>query len=158
MSLLTPPQIPLFRITLFYGPEAVAGASNTIHCVFNVKKRSWKGGVQVGIQLTRSQLEKINQRFNYYSWIEDIVQVVPGEERQNYQQKAEDLLTQLICFYKLQEYIHQGIQQENVQVSPEQLFEETQEVVFREMEEVKRQILVELDIVDGFDASHASEA
>ncbi len=158
MSLLTPPQIPLFRITLFYGPETVAGASNTIHCVFNVKKRSWKGGVQVGIQMNLSQLEEMNQRFDYRSWINGILLNVPSEERQIYHQKAEDLLTQLICFYKLQEYIQQGIQQENVQVSPEQLFEETQTVVFREMEEIKRQILVELDIENGFDASHASEA
>lgn len=158
MSLLTTPQIPLFRITLFYGPEAVVGASNTIHCVFNVKKRSWKGGVQVGIQLKRSQLEAINQRFNYATWLGDVLQSIPGEELQIYQQKAEDLLTQLICFYKLQEYIRQGIQQENVQVTPEQLFEETQEVVYQEMEEIKRQILVELDIVDGFAPSHTSEA
>lgn len=158
MSLLTTPKIPLFRITLFYGPEAVIGASNTIHCVFNVKKRSWKGGVQVEIQLKRSQLETMNQRFNYASWLERILQPIPGEEYQIYQQKAEDLLTQLICFYKLQEYIRHGIHQENVQVSPEQFFQETQEVVYQEMEEIKRQILVELDIVEGFDTQDTSKA
>lgn len=158
MSLLTTPQIPLFRITLFYGPEAVVGASNTIHCVFNVKKRSWKGGVQVGIQLKRSQLETMNQQFNYVSWLGQVLQKIPAEDRLIYQQKGEDLLTQLICFYKLQEYIRQGIQQENVQVSPEQLFQETQETVYQQMEDIKRQILVELDVVEGFDPQHTSEA
>lgn len=151
MPLLTPPQIPLFRITLFYGPEDIEGASETIHCVFNVKKRSWKGGVQVGIQLDRSQLELLNQRFNYTSWLEQVLQTIPSKERDVYRQNAEDLLTQLICFYKLQEYIHRGIQQENIQVGADQLFEETQEVVCREIEEIKRQILVELDIEEGLE-------
>lgn len=158
MSLLTTPHIPLFRITLFYGPEEVEGASETIHCVFNVKKRSWKGGVQVGIQLERSQLKVLNERLNFPSWIEGILQSSPMEERQAYRQHAEDLLIQLICFYKLQEYIHQGIQQENVQVDSRQLFKETQDLVCREIEEIKRQILVELDIVDGFEAQQTFKA
>lgn len=158
MSLLTPPQIPLFRITLFYGPEDVEGASETIHCVFNVKKRSWKGGIQVGIQLDRSQLEVLSQRLNYTSWIEQVLRDIPSTDRDGYRIHAADLLTQLICFYKLQEYIHQGILQENVQVGADQLFEETQEVVCREIEEIKRQILVELDIEDNLENQQSFEA
>ncbi|MDR4494273.1 MAG: hypothetical protein R3B74_07590 [Nitrospirales bacterium] len=108
--------------------------------------------------MNSSQLEILNQRFNYGPWLIQVLQTIPDEDRQIYQQKAEDLFTQLICFYKLQEYIRQGIRQENVQVSPEQLFPETQEVVYQEMEEIKRQILVELDIVEGVDTRHTSEA
>ena len=151
MSLLTTPQIPLFRITLFYGPEEMEGASETVHCVFNVKKRSWKGGVQVGIQFKQAQLNVLHESLDFASWIEEILQASPVEDRQAYRRHAEDLLIQLICFYKLQEYIHQGIQQENVQVDASQLFRETQDLVCREIEEIKRQILVELDIVDGFE-------
>ena len=158
MSLLTPPQIPLFRITLFYGPEDVEGASETIHCVFNVKKRSWKGGIQVGIRFDRTQLEVLSQRLNYTSWIEQVLQDIPSKDRDGHRIHAADLLTQLICFYKLQEYIHQGIMQENVQVGADQLFEETQEVVCREIEEIKRQILVELDIDDGLETQQSFEA
>jgi len=158
MPLLTPPQIPLFRITLFYGPEEVEGASETIHCVFNVKKRSWKGGVQIAIQFEQAQLQILTQRMDFPSWIEHILRSSPNEEREAYRQHAKDLLTQLICFYKLQEYIHQGIQQENVKVGPDQLFEKTQEVVCQESEKIKRQILVELDIVEGFEAEQTFEA
>jgi len=158
MSLLTPPQIPLFRITLFYGPEDVEGASETIHCVFNVKKRSWKGGIQVGIQLDRSQLKELSQQLNYTSWIEQVLQAMPCKDRDGYRNHAGDLLAQLICFYKLQKYIHRGILQENVQVGADQLFEETQEVVCREIEEIKRKILVELDIEESLEAQQSFEA
>ena len=45
----------------------------------------------------------------------------------------------------------QKSQQENIQVDARQLFRETQDLVCREIEEIKRQILVELDIVDGLE-------
>ena len=146
MSLLTPPQIPLFRINLFYGPEELEGASQIIHCVFNVKKRSWKGGVQVGIEVKKSQLDDLARQCNYQSWLKEVLKGVPDENCEEYRQKAQDLLIQLICFYKLQECIHQGIQQKNVQVGPDRLVRETEEAVCRDMEDIKRQILVELDL------------
>jgi hypothetical protein len=149
VSLLNPPNIPLFRITLFYGPEVLEGASQTIQCVFNVKKRSWKGGVQVSIELEKSQLEMWDQQFNFSGWLGEALASLPKAERDEYRQKAQDVLTQLICFYKLQEYISSGIQQENVEVGPERLVSETEEALFRGMEDIKRQVLVELDIEAG---------
>ena len=107
MSLLSPPQIPLFRITLFYGPEAVEGALDTMHCVFNVKKRSWKGGVQVGIVVERSQIQQLEDMLAFQPWIEDCLRKVPGDERDNYRKQGYDLFIQFICFHKLEIYIHQ---------------------------------------------------
>ncbi len=158
MSLLTTPKIPLFRITLFYGPEDVDESSDIVHCVFNVKKRSWKGGVQVDIQFERSQLESIFRQLDVAPWVDRILKSSPSMERHFYRQRADDLLIQLICFYKLQEYIHQGIQQENSQVSPGQLFEETQLAVGQATESIKRQVVIELDIADGSENQKDSEA
>ena len=76
MSLLSPPQIPLFRITLFYGPETFAGVSEAMHCVFNVKKRSWKGGVQVDIVVGRSQIQRLENSLGFQSWIDELLRVV----------------------------------------------------------------------------------
>ena len=128
MSLLSPPQIPLFRITLFYGPEAIEGGSDTIHCVFNVKKRSWKGGVQVGIVMERNQIQRLEKKLAFQPWIEEHLQVVPSDEREDYLKLGYDLFIQFICFHKLELYIRQGIKQENVQVSAEFLISETDEV------------------------------
>ena len=146
MSLLSPPQIPLFRITLFYGPEVFEGASETIHCVFNVKKRSWKGGVQVDIVVGRSQIQRLEKQLGFSSWIEELLQVVPCDNREEYSKQGLDLFIQFICFYKLEIYIRQGIKQENTQVAAGFLVLETDEVIKREAENIKQQIMVELDI------------
>ncbi|HBP88350.1 MAG TPA: hypothetical protein PKK23_12060 [Nitrospirales bacterium] len=148
MSLLSPPQIPLFRITLFYGPEAVEGASDSVHCVFNVKKRSWKGGVQVEVVMKKEQITRLERVLQHPSWLEVVLRGVPIEDREEYREKSHDLLVQLICFHKLHAFIHQGIRQENIQVSGDALISETEEVVQREAEEIKRQIYVELDLVE----------
>ena len=148
MSLLSPPQIPLFRITLFYGPEAVEGASDSVRCVFNVKKRSWKGGVQVEVVMKRNQIDRLEGILQHSSWLEVVLRGVPVESRGGYREKSHDLLVQLLCFHKLHAFIQQGIKQENIQVSGDALIAETDEVVEREAEEIKRQIFIELDLVE----------
>ena len=55
MTQTSPPQIPGFRWTLFYGPEQSETSADTQHCVFNLKKRSWKGGIQVVVELTQKE-------------------------------------------------------------------------------------------------------
>jgi hypothetical protein len=149
MSLLSPPQIPLFRITLFYGPEAVEGASDSVHCVFNVKKRSWKGGVQVEVVMKKNQITQLEGFLQFPSWLEDVLSGVPAEDQGEYLKKSQDLLVQLLCFHKLQVFIHQGIRQENIQVRGDSFVSETDEVVQREAEKIKRQIYVELDLVEA---------
>jgi hypothetical protein len=149
MSLLSPPQIPLFRITLFYGPEAVEGASDSVHCVFNVKKRSWKGGIQVEVVMKKNQITQLEGFLQFPSWLEDVLSGVPAEDQGEYLKKSQDLLVQLLCFHKLQVFIHQGIRQENIQVRGDSFVSETDEVVQREAEKIKRQIYVELDLVEA---------
>jgi len=50
-----------FRVTFFFGPDNVPGRPEVLICVFNVKKRSWKGGVQVGVELTDEQLKHLRE-------------------------------------------------------------------------------------------------
>ena len=146
MSLLSPPKIPLFRITLFYGPEAIEGTSDTIHCVFNVKKRSWKGGVQVDIVVENHQIQQLDSGLVFQSWLEEHLHELPSDQQEDYVKKGYDLFIQFICFHKLEVYIQQGIKQENTQVPGEVLMAQTDEVVYREAENIKQQILVELDL------------
>ncbi len=145
MSLLSPPQIPLFRITLFYGPEAIEGASNTLHCVFNVKKRSWKGGIQVEVAVERMQIRRLEECLKFGDWMNEILSGNPSEERVYYFKTAQDLLVQLVCFHKLQFYIEQGIRQENSQVQSHLFVDQIDEMFLRESATIKKKILEELD-------------
>ncbi len=146
MSMLSPPQIPLFRITLFYGPDAVEGTSDTIHCVFNVKKRSWKGGVQVDIVVENHQIQQLQAGLVFQAWIEEHLREVPLDQQEDFLKTGYDLFIQFICFHKLEVYIQQGIKQENTQVPGDVLMAQTDEIVYREAENIKQQILVELDL------------
>ncbi|MDH5428475.1 MAG: hypothetical protein OEZ57_03525 [Nitrospirota bacterium] len=146
MSLLSPPHIPLFRITLFYGPEVLEGASETIHCVFNVKKRSWKGGVQIDIVVGRNQIQQLENQLKFRPWIDEVLRIVPSDEREDYVKQGNDLLVQFLCFHKLGIYIQQGIKQESTEVSAGQFISEMDEVIRREAQNIKQQIMVELDI------------
>ena len=146
MSLLSPPHIPLFRITLFYGPEVLEGASETIHCVFNVKKRSWKGGVQIDIVVGRNQIQQLENQLKFRPWIDELLRVVPSEEREDYIKQGNDLWIQFLCFHKLGIFIRQGIKQESTEVSAGQFIPEMDEVIRCEAQNIKKQILVELDL------------
>lgn len=146
MSLLSPPQIPLFRITLFYGPEGVKNDPRSEHCIFNVKKRSWKGGVQVEIVVHSSQIRKLEDCLNLPSWLEAVLISVPKEEQPDFMMRGRDLFVQLMCFHKLQALIQAGIRQENTQVDGNRLVAETAELVLRHAEEIKERILTELDV------------
>ena len=51
-----------YRVTFFFGPEAVEERPDHLRCVFNVKKRSWKGGVQVAVDVARRHLDRARER------------------------------------------------------------------------------------------------
>ena len=146
MSLLSPPQIPLFRITLFYGPEGVNSDQNAVYCVFNVKKRSWKGGIQVEVVLNSSQIQQLEKALDFQEWLKEVVSPIPQEDQQDFCDRGHDLFVQLICFHKLQALIGQGIRQENIRVLGEELISETVEAVKQAALEIKGQIITELDI------------
>ena len=80
MPFVSSPRVPAYRITLFYGPESMQGVPKTLQCVFNVKKRSWKGGVQIVVAVEEAQLAKVREALQFDHWIEEILAPVPREE------------------------------------------------------------------------------
>jgi hypothetical protein len=54
------PEPSQFRVTLFVGPQPVEEGPFNYSCVFNVKKRSWKGGVQVAVALTQRDIDQLS--------------------------------------------------------------------------------------------------
>ena len=106
------PKVPQYRMTLFYGPEWDESDSEVLYCVFNVKKRSWKGGVQIVVEITQAQLSQIQEAFNFDQWLRKSLKHLPEIERQDYLGRGQDIFVQQICLLKLQLAINVGITQE----------------------------------------------
>ncbi|HEX9285029.1 MAG TPA: hypothetical protein VF879_05105 [Nitrospirales bacterium] len=135
-----------FRITFFYGPDNVPDRPDAVVCVFNVKKRSWKGGVQVIVELAQAQLEQLRERGLLGELTEMIRAKVEAETFDEYEQRARDLFTQQICRAKLDLAIANGIRQENQTIAAEVLREELTRAVAANADEIRQAILTELDV------------
>ena len=140
------PQLPLYRITLFYGPEAVAGDPPRLSCVFNVKKRSWKAGVQIAVEITDAQLALIRQRLRFEAWLTDRLDPLPASERNEYAGRAADLLAQEICSIKLALALDDDIRQDNSRLDALRYVEQVNEAAVEQGERIKSHILTELDL------------
>src|SRR6266487_2186167 len=103
-----------FRITFFYGPDNVPDRPEAVMCVFNVKKRSWKGGVQVVVELAQAQLEQLRERG------------LLGE-----------LFTQQVCRAKLDLAIAAGINQENQTIAADALKEALDKAVIAKADAIR---------------------
>ena len=146
MSEFVSPKIPQYRITLFYGPEQDESDSEVLYCVFNVKKRSWKGGVQIVVEIFRAQLSQIRKAFNFDQWLKKSLGHLPQSEQQAYLERGQDIFVQQICFLKLQLVINVGITQENNRAPRDFLVTELYEVLEKEESVLKGEVLQELDI------------
>jgi len=146
MSDLASPKIPPYRMTLFYGPEPDESDSEVIYCVFNVKKRSWKGGVQVAVEMTQAQMAHIRERFGFDQWLPTFLVHLPESEREDFLDRGQDIFVQQVCLIKLRLAIGVGIQQENSRVPKDFLAAELNEALGKEEMAVKGEILQELDI------------
>lgn len=113
MSSLTPPSTPLYRITLFFGPEALNNDPETLQTVFNVKKRSWKAGIQVAVHLSATLIRQVRDRLDFPSWLESSWTAVPESERPDLRTRAEDALTVELARAKLDQALERGVPQEN---------------------------------------------
>lgn len=149
MSTVPVPQLPPFRVTLFYGPEPVAGDPTRLACVFNVKKRSWKGGVQIAVEVSAAQAAQLDEMLTFGEWIEACLAEVPVEERPTYAQRAHDVLVQELCLMKLTLALESNAQQDNTTLPADAFAGELARTVEQEAERIKSNILRELDIHAG---------
>lgn len=146
MSLLTPPTAPQYRVTLFYGPDLDSGDGSRLHCVFNVKKRSWKAGIQVAVELPAGLVAALKDRLCFDSWLERILAPMDDDARRDYRHRAEDLLAIHACTCKLNAALDDGIPQENTTLGIGPLDDHLPEVLSELSESIKQQVLVELDL------------
>jgi len=136
-----------FRVTLFVGPQQVEGRPFTCSCVFNVKKRSWKGGIQVAVALTQSQIDTLSSDVDFSRWLVPALVDLADEDRLSHQERAHELFVQAVCWCKLDLALQSGIPQENQYLAAETGIAEVREAVIKRTNFIRSYIASELDIV-----------
>lgn len=140
------PELPQYRITFFYGPEPVEGRSGLLCCTFNVKKRSWKGGVQIVIEVDERQAAKARDTVGFEEWLARILSTLLDGERADFESRARDLFVQHLCALKLDLAIGAGLRQENSRVTAEAFTKELDAAVPQRKDRLISHVLAELDL------------
>ena len=135
-----------FRTTFFFGPEEVPERPGILRCVFNTKKRSWKGGIQVAVELAEAQLERLRERGLLGELLEMLRARVEPETFAEYGQRARDLFTQQVCRAKLDLAMAKGLAQENQTIGADVFQQELDRAVLAGADAVRQAILAELDV------------
>ncbi|MEK6549397.1 MAG: hypothetical protein AABZ51_04760, partial [Nitrospirota bacterium] len=117
-----------------------------LRCVFNTKKRSWKGGIQIAVELAGAQLERLRERGLLGELLEMLRARVEPETFAEYEQRARDLFTQQVCRAKLALAIEKGLTQENQTVGADAFQQELDRAVLAHADVVRQAILAELDV------------
>jgi hypothetical protein len=136
-----------YRITLFVGPESVEGKPFTQHCVFNVKKRSWKGGIQVAVEVSDQQLDDAQHTIDFLPWLTKTLRTVPQEDRASIQERAVECFIQAVCRCKLDVMLQSGISQTNQCLAVDTVTLPLQQVAQQRTNDIQSYILAELDLV-----------
>ena len=136
-----------FRVTLFVGPQPVKGRPFTHSCVFNVKKRSWKGGIQVDVTIAQGQIDRLSADVDFSNWLAQALADLPNEDRPSYQERARELFIQAVCWCKLDLAIQSGITQENQCLADDSWITEVNDAVSSRRSFITSYIASELDLI-----------
>ena len=145
MSSVPAPQLSQFRVTLFYGPELAEDDPARYTCVFNVKKRSWKGGVQIAVHVSAAQATRLQNALSVGAWMTEWLATVPEEDRSRCQCRGHDLFVQEICSIKLALALALDVRQDNSTLPVDIFVEELEREALRSADRIKSNILTELD-------------
>ncbi len=123
------------------------GRPFTSSCVFNVKKRSWKGGIQVAVAITQGQIDSLSTDINFSHWLAQALIDLSDEDRLSYQERAHELFIQAVCWCKLDLALQSGITQENQCLADDTWITEVRDSVISRTTFITSYIASELDLV-----------
>jgi hypothetical protein len=140
------PELSSYRVTLFFGPESVEGESGAQACVFNVKKRSWKAGVQVSVEIGQDQLARLSHKVRLADRLGEVTVTLAPEECPSYQERMEDLFAQAVAWCKLDLRLRTGLTQESQRIPATDFVPELDQSVVDRAEYIVAYVLTELDL------------
>ena len=140
-------ELSQFRVTLFVGPQPVQGKPFTQSTVYNVKKRSWKGGIQVAVELDQTQIDELSAAVGFPQWLEEALTAVSAEERASYHERAQELLVQALSWCKLDLLLQSGITQENQCLTADTFVAELNGIAPTKRDFISSHVAAELDLL-----------
>jgi hypothetical protein len=135
-----------YRVTFFFGPDTTERCPDQVRCVFNVKKRSWKGGVQVAVDVTQDHLAQARERISFPTRLGEFLQRVRQEEHEEVRRRADDLFVQAFCTCTLNLALYAGLEQRNQAIAAEAFGAELNRVIDEQPEQLMEPIRLELDL------------
>jgi hypothetical protein len=147
MAIEHAPEPSQFRVTLFVGPQPVEGKPFTFSCVFNVKKRSWKGGIQVSVMLTKNQIDTLSTDIDFSRWLALALDDLADEDRLSHRERAHELFIQAVCWCKLDLALQSGIAQENQRLEDTTWDTEIRDAAIKRTDFITSYVASELDLV-----------
>jgi hypothetical protein len=138
--------VPSYRVTFFFGPEPVVGHPDVLACVFNVKKRSWKAGIQISVEMSTDQLAGLQQKMRLADRLAKSLMALDPHERPHYQERMADCFAQAVCRCKLDLRLQAGVAQENQRIQADELALELDHEASNRVDYVLAHILGELDL------------
>lgn len=135
-----------YRVSFFFGPEQVEGKPDVLACLFNVKKRSWKSGIQVAVEISTGQLSAIEQRIHLSDQLAKSLVVVGPHEQADYQERSGDVFVQAVCRRKLDLQLLPGLTQNNQRIPAEELMVELEQAISKEPQQLISYVLDELGL------------
>jgi hypothetical protein len=139
------PESSSYRVTLFFGPEPVDG-ERALVCVFNVKKRSWRAGIQVSVEVGTDQLSRLHHKIQLPDRLAQSLQALSAHERSVQESRAADFFAQAVSRCKLDLCLQAGMQQENQRIAAGDLAAELDQAITERSEYVMAYVLTELDL------------
>ena len=147
MSHPSTPEAASYRVTLFFGPEPVDGRIDVLACVFNVKKRSWKAGIQVSVEVGCDQLASIRQTLRLNERLGRALESVDAGDRPSCETRGSEYFAQAICRCKLDLRLCDGLAQDNQRIPAGDLVAELNRAAADRQEYVFSYIFTELDLI-----------
>lgn len=138
--------VPSYRVTFFFGPELVDGQPDVLVCVFNVKKRSWKAGIQVSVEMRTDQLSALRQKMRLADRLAKSLTALAPSERPLYQARITDFFAQAVCWCKLDLRLQMGLAPENQRIRVDELTTELDDAASDRADYILTYILGELDL------------
>ena len=141
------PSDPPYRVTFFYGPEPVQARPECLACVFNVKKRSWKAGIQVAVELPSSQLTRLRESLGLQQTLSRAIADVPPHDRTLYETRADEYFAQAVARCKLDLQLETGLTPHTERLACDGWTAEVDQRVLARGENILSYVLSELDLV-----------
>lgn len=123
------------------------GRPFTSSCVFNVKKRSWKGGVQVAVAITDAQIDQLQADMALPHWLAQALNDLPEEDRSTQEERAHELFIQAVCWCKLDLLLQSGITQDNQCLADDTWIVEVRDAAITRTKFITAYIATELDLI-----------